>query len=147
MKRDQKLYTRFGTDFIFSNKCTIVIDFLINQCSLSYQFSYINSPTSIFLHQLSHINSLTFFPYAFWFGFCFFEVYGARYKLDTKSLDKLIYLSSPSQKPHLLMIQIYIRYPFYGQIHQELIPDTGLISNLWVSSFVSHLPQQNLICW
>ncbi len=40
----------------------------------------------------------------------FFEVSGARYRLDTKSLDKLICPSSPPQKSHLLMIRIYTKY-------------------------------------
>ncbi len=52
MKRDQKLYMRFDMDFIFPNKYTIVIDFLINQFFLSYQFSHINSPISILPHLL-----------------------------------------------------------------------------------------------
>ncbi len=48
-------------------------------------------------------------------------VYGVRYTLDTTFLSKLYCRSSPPQKSHFLMIYIYIRYPFCGQIHQELI--------------------------
>ncbi len=138
---------------------------------LSYQS--ILSPTSILPHQFSHINTPTSSPYVLWFGFCFFEVYGvryrlassrytepdiglirnlqvssfvshpphknsifwwsksildiipvgkygARYRLDTKSPGKLISLSSPPQKSHFLMIQIYVRYPSYGQIRSQI---------------------------
>lgn len=67
----------------------------------------------------------------------------------------------PPQKSHLLMIQIFTRYLFYKQIHQDLIcmisllscsafsrytgQDTGLIWNLQVSSIVFFLPHQNPI--
>ncbi len=68
---------------------------------LLHQFSHINSPTSILPHQFSHINSPTSSFYALRYGFCFFEVYGARYRLDTKSPGKLMCLSS-----FILMTQI-----------------------------------------
>ena len=70
------------------------------------------------------------------------------------------YLSSSSQKCHLLIIQIHTRYHFCGQIYQESIctilflshsaflrlmePDTDLIQNFQVSltSYPSSSPQK-----
>ncbi len=166
MKRYQNLYACFGTDFIFPNKCAVVIDFLINQF---FPHSYIFHPHIFFLSSFhahasillleryaaryrlykklpgtlkqiypESICTISLFPSTLNWLFLispikipftddsnlhevsflranpfrinlhdfiivmprFFEVYGARYRLDSKSSGTLICPSSPSV-PHL----------------------------------------------
>ena len=49
MKCDENLNARFGTDFIIPNKCTVVIDFFINQSSFHL---YIFFLWSFYIHAL-----------------------------------------------------------------------------------------------
>ncbi len=143
MKRDQKLYARFGTDFIFPNRHS-------HQSPLS--------PTSILhslLHQFSHINPLTSFPYAFWFGFCFFKLCGARYRLassrntelDTRLIRNLQVSSFVSYPPHKNLISWWSKSILGILSVGKSIRNQHLIRNLQVSSFVSHPPYKNLISW